>query len=119
MGSSSTRERHGAWSSHPDALHVSQASESTRLNRVYEDVPLLLLEDDDVVVFADPDGVTVDDDLRTGDALRTERDPLHLTSPPFASMCGQITDSRFWNDGHASRMVRTPARVASRSEAFC
>ena len=62
----------------------SHAAEPSGLDRVNQHVPLVLLQDNDVFSFADPDRVALDDDLRAIGARGAERDPFHTTSPPFA-----------------------------------
>src|SRR5262249_15869228 len=57
----------------PTLLH---APELTRLDRVNEDVPFVLLQDDGVLVLADADRVALDDDLGAVGTPWTKRDPL-------------------------------------------
>ena len=69
----------------------SQAAELAGLDQVDEDVPFRRFQDGGVRIFADPDQVAFDDDFGAVIARWAERDSVlfHVTSPPFASMCGQ------------------------------
>src|SRR5262249_39108423 len=58
--SAAAREGHRNDARCPTLLHASQL---TRLDGVDEDVPLVLLQDDGVLVLADADRVALDDDL--------------------------------------------------------
>src|SRR5262249_36273207 len=100
----------------PSSLDLRQPS---RLNQPNEDVPLLLLEDGGVRVFADSDLIAVDDDLRASGAPRAKRVPFHMTSPPLASMCGQMAAWSPSVRGHALRMPRTSVKSVFKSASFC
>src|SRR5262249_5367072 len=108
----------GTGTTNSGAPHALHAPELTRLDRVYEDIPLVFLQDDGVLVLANPDRVALNDDLGAVGTPWTKRDPLHRTSPPLASMLGQIAAWRPFAPQEPS-MARTAASRCSRSAAFC
>jgi hypothetical protein len=71
-------ERRGAERSHP--------ADSAGLDRVYQHVLLLFLEDDAVLVFADADGVAINDDFWSFRTLWAKREdgPFHYELLPYA-----------------------------------
>src|ERR1700687_1111677 len=56
----------------PDVQETLHPAPLPPLKGVDEDVPRRFLENDDVCVLNDAHGVSVDDDLRTGDALPSD-----------------------------------------------
>src|SRR5207245_11496991 len=89
------------------------------LNGVPYEAPVRRLENDGVLVLAELDGVTIDDDLRAALAPGAERESFHCVSPPFASMCGHMAARRPSAERQELRMLRTPASMPSRSATFC
>lgn len=91
-----------------------QLRELTGLDEVDEGVPRLLVQDDEIPRFTDPDlRAGADDfDLGTGTTRRAERNlgAVHRASPPSLSMWGQIAETQAESEDQPRKMPRSSSK---------